>query len=115
MISAGRAPSCAGPVAASLRKSICFWDTPLSKRLSDISAPSRIWCNQIQPKAVEDWLHTTFDSWWTMHGVRAIMSRVFYYAEGHGLWEEGRRSPASKAKLGKKVRSTLTFSGPLAS
>src|SRR5258708_7155014 len=58
--------------------------------------------NQIQPKAVEDWLHTTFDSWWTMHGVRAIMSRVFYYAEGHGLWEEGRRSPASKAKLGKR-------------
>jgi integrase len=58
--------------------------------------------NQIQPKAVEDWLHTTFDSWWTMHGVRAIMSRIFYYAEGHGLWEEGKRSPASKAKLGRK-------------
>ncbi len=58
--------------------------------------------NQIQPKAVEDWLHTTFDSWWTMHGVRAIMSRIFYYAEGHGLWEEGKRSPASKAKLGKR-------------
>ena len=58
--------------------------------------------NQIQPKAVEDWLHTTFESWWTMHGVRAIMSRIFYYAEGHGLWEEGKRSPASKAKLGKK-------------
>jgi integrase len=37
-----------------------------------------------------------------MHGVRAIMSRVFYYAEGHGLWEEGKRSPASKAKIGKK-------------
>ncbi|MGO9239516.1 MAG: tyrosine-type recombinase/integrase [Bryobacteraceae bacterium] len=69
--------------------------------------------NQIQPKAVEDWLHTTFDSWWTMHGVRAIMSRVFYYAEGHGLWEEGRRSPASKAKLGKKryknERQILSF------
>lgn len=69
--------------------------------------------NQIQPKAVEDWLHTTFDSWWTMHGVRAIMSRVFYYAEGHGLWEEGRRSPASKAKIGKKryknERRILTF------
>jgi len=58
--------------------------------------------NQIQPRAVEDWLHTTFDSWWTMHGVRAIMSRIFYYAEGHGLWEEGKRSPASKAKLGKR-------------
>jgi integrase len=58
--------------------------------------------NQIQPKAVEDWLHTTFDSWWTMQTVRAIMSRIFYYAEGYGLWEEGKRSPASKAKLGKK-------------
>lgn len=58
--------------------------------------------NQIQSKAVEDWLHVTFESWWTMHGVRAIMSRVFYYGEGHGLWEEGKRSPASKAKLGKK-------------
>jgi integrase len=69
--------------------------------------------NQIQPKAVEDWLHTTFDSWRTMHGVRAIMSRVFYYAEGHGLWEEGKRSPASKAKIGKKrhkyERKILTF------
>src|SRR6202162_1813514 len=25
--------------------------------------------HQIHPKAVEDWLHTSFDSWWTMHGV----------------------------------------------
>ena len=58
--------------------------------------------NQIQPKAVEDWLHTTFNSWWTMHGVRAIMTRIFNYAEGHGLWEEGRRSPSSRAKLGRK-------------
>ena len=72
--------------------------------LSEYIVPrwGRLRLNQIQPKAVEDWLHTTFDSWWTMHGVRAIMSRVFYYAEGHGLWEEGKRSPASKAKLGKK-------------
>ena len=58
--------------------------------------------NQIQPQAVEDWLHTTFDSWWTMHGVRAIMNRIYAYAEGHGLWEEGKRSPVSKAKLGKR-------------
>ncbi len=58
--------------------------------------------NQLQPKAVEDWLHTTFDSWWTMHGVRAMMSRFYHYAEGHGLWEEGKRNPPSKAKLGKK-------------
>lgn len=69
--------------------------------------------NQIQPKAVEDWLHTTFDSWWTMHGVRAIMTRIFNYAEGHGLWEEGKRSPSSRAKLGKKrhkrERRVLSF------
>lgn len=58
--------------------------------------------NQIQSQAVEDWLHTTFGSWWTMHGVRAIMSRIYHYAEGHGLWEEGKRSPVSRAKLGKK-------------
>jgi integrase len=68
---------------------------------------------QIQPKAVEDWLHTTFDSWWTMHGVRAIMGRVFNHAEGHGLWEEGKRNPASRAKLGKKrykyERKILSF------
>ena len=58
--------------------------------------------NQIQPQAVEDWLHTTFDSWWTMHGVRAIMNRIYSYAEGHGLWEEGKRTPVSRAKLGRK-------------
>ncbi len=34
--------------------------------------------------------------------MRAIMSRIYHYAEGHGLWEEGKRNPASKAKLGKK-------------
>ncbi|MEI9814323.1 MAG: hypothetical protein WDO18_17515, partial [Acidobacteriota bacterium] len=51
--------------------------------------------NQIKPKAVEDWLHATFDSWWTMHGVRAIFSRIFYYAEGHGLWG-GRQAQSSK-------------------
>src|SRR5690349_11312363 len=69
--------------------------------------------NQLQPQAVEDWLHTTFDSWWTMHGVRAIMIRVYAYAEGHGLWEEGKRSPVGKAKLGKKhykrERKILSF------
>jgi integrase len=58
--------------------------------------------NQLQPQAVEDWLHTTFNSWWTMSGVRSIMVRLYSYAEGHGLWEEGKRSPVSKVKLGKK-------------
>jgi integrase len=62
--------------------------------------------NQLRPQAVEDWLHSTFDSWWTMYSVRATLSRLFYYAEGHGLWEEGRRSPASKAKLGRKRYTT---------
>lgn len=69
--------------------------------------------NQFQPQAVEDWMHTSFDSWWTMHGVRAIMIRIYAYAEGHGLWEEGKRSPVSKAKLGKKYhkreRKILSF------
>jgi integrase len=58
--------------------------------------------NQLQPKAVEDWLHTTFESWWTMHGVRAIMIRVYRHAEGHGLWEEDKRNPITKTKLGRK-------------
>jgi integrase len=58
--------------------------------------------NQLQPKAIEDWLHTTFDSWWTMHGVKAIMVALYRHAEGHGLWEEGRKSSPSKVKLGKK-------------
>jgi integrase len=58
--------------------------------------------NEIQPQAVEDWLHTTFDCWWTRHGVWAIMNRVFDHTEGHGLWGEGKRSPSSRAKLGKK-------------
>jgi integrase len=58
--------------------------------------------NQIQPQAVEDWLHTTFGVWWTMQGVRAIMIRIYKYAEGHGGWEEGKRCPVAKAKLGKK-------------
>jgi integrase len=69
--------------------------------------------NQLRPQAVEDWLHSTFDSWWTMYTVRALLSRLYYYAEGHGLWEEGKRSPASKAKLGRKSykyeRRILTF------
>jgi integrase len=69
--------------------------------------------NQVQPQAVEDWLHTAFDSWWTRHGVRAIMNRIYHYAEGHGLWEEGKRSPISKAKLGpkrhKNERRILSF------
>jgi integrase len=58
--------------------------------------------NEIQPQAVEDWLHTAFSAWWTMHAARAIMTRIFKHAEGHGLWEEGKRSPSSRARLGKK-------------
>jgi integrase len=57
---------------------------------------------QIQTKAVEDWLHTAFGSWWTMHGVRGIMNRIYRHGEGHGFWPEGRPSPAARAKLGRK-------------
>ena len=56
----------------------------------------------IQTRAFEDWLHTCFHSWWTMHGVRGIMNRVYRHAEGHGLWPEGKPSPAAKARLGRK-------------
>ena len=48
-----------------------------------------------------------------MHGARAIMTRIYNHAEGHGLWEEGKRSPSSRAKLGKKQhkreRKILSF------
>ena len=67
----------------------------------------------ILPTAVEDWLHTAFGSWWTMHGVRGIMNRIYRHAEGHGLWPEGRPSPAARARLGRKrnkgVRRILSF------
>ena len=69
--------------------------------------------NQIQPKAVEDWLHATFKSWWTMHGARSIMGRVYKYAEGHGLWEEGQAQSGKQGKVGPKQhryeRRILTF------
>ena len=58
--------------------------------------------SDIYPHAVEEWLHTTFESWWTMHGVRGIMSRVFQYAEGHGLWSGPHPNPAARAKLRKE-------------
>ena len=57
---------------------------------------------QMYAQAIEEWLHATFDSWWTKHGVRGIMSRVFHYAEGHGVWQSVSGNPAAKAKLGKK-------------
>ena len=53
---------------------------------------------KIQSKAVEDWLHTAFEAWWTRHGVRGIMNRIYRHAEGHGLWPEGRPNPAGKAQ-----------------
>ena len=63
--------------------------------------------NQIQPKAVEDWLHTTFDSWWTMHGVRAIMTRIFNYAEGHRAMGRGPAQPPP-ARLNSARSATST-------
>lgn len=57
--------------------------------------------NEIPPKDVEDWLYHTFDSWWTRHAMRFIMGRIYRKAEEWGLWEEGKRSPIQKVKLGK--------------
>ncbi len=87
-----------GQIATPTRQKEVFY---LHRYIVPRWGPSRL--NQLQPQAVEDWLHTTFDSWWTMHGVRAIMTRIYKYGEGHGLWEEGKKSPVSKAKLGKKL------------
>jgi integrase len=43
----------------------------------------------------------------------AIMNRFYNSGEGRGLWEEGKRSPVSKAKLGRKTykreRRILSF------
>ena len=58
--------------------------------------------NEIPPKDVEDWLYNTFDSWWTRHAMRFIMGRIFRKAEEWGLWEEGKRNPIQKVKIGKK-------------
>jgi integrase len=67
----------------------------------------------IQTTRFEEWLHVTFDSWWTMHGVRAIVNRIYRHAEGHRLWPEGKSNPAGKARLGRKrnkrERRILTF------
>lgn len=58
--------------------------------------------NEIPTKDVEDWLYQTFDSWWTRHAMRFIMARIYRKAEEWGLWEEGKRSPIEKVKIGKK-------------
>jgi len=58
--------------------------------------------SEIPPKDVEDWLYQTFDSWWTRHAMRFIMARIYRKAEEWGLWEEGKRSPIEKVKIGKK-------------
>ena len=51
---------------------------------------------------MEDWLYDTFDSWWMRHAIRFIMARIYRKAEEWGLWEEGKRSPIEKVKIGKK-------------
>jgi len=58
--------------------------------------------NEISPKEVEDWLYKKFDSWWMRHAIRFIMARIYRKAEEWGLWEEGKRSPIEKVKIGKK-------------
>ena len=45
-------------------------------------------------------------------GVRAIMTRIYSYAEGHGLWEEGKRSPSSRAKLTSPARKIWNTEEP---
>jgi len=59
--------------------------------------------NEIEPKEVEDWLYETFESWWTMNGVRNVMSAIYHKAEEWGYWEEGKRSPIVKVDIGKRT------------
>jgi hypothetical protein len=59
--------------------------------------------NEINPKEVEDWLFQNWpDSWWTRHAMRYIMGRVYKKAEEWMLWEENRRNPLQKVKIGQK-------------
>ena len=58
--------------------------------------------NEITPKEVEDWLYEALDSWWMRHAVRFVMGRLYRKAEEWGFWEEGKRSPIDKVKIGKK-------------
>lgn len=58
--------------------------------------------NEITPKEMEDWLYEELDSWWMRHAVRFVMGRLYRKAEEWGLWEEGKRSPIDKVKIGKK-------------
>ena len=62
---------------------------------------------QMNMQTIEEWLHATFQSWWTMHGVRGIMSRVFHYAEGHGLWEPGSALSLSRNDIQYVRRRTI--------
>jgi hypothetical protein len=62
--------------------------------------------NQIQPKAIEDGLHSTLNSRWTMHGVRAIMSLIFYHAEGDGLWRKESAARLARRNSERSIRIT---------
>jgi integrase len=58
--------------------------------------------NEISPKEVEDWLYEAFTSWWMRHAVRHIMGRIYKKAEHWGYWEENKRTPIEKVRIGKK-------------
>jgi integrase len=58
--------------------------------------------NEISPKEVEDWLYEAFTSWWMRHAVRHIMGRIYKKAEHWGYWEESKRTPIEKVRIGKK-------------
>jgi integrase len=58
--------------------------------------------NELESKAVEDWLYDTFDSWWTMRGVKKVMGALYTKAEQWGFWEESKKSPISRVQIGSK-------------
>ena len=58
--------------------------------------------NEISTKQVEDWLYELPHSWSMRRSIRYIMARIYRKAEDWGYWEEGKRSPIEKVRIGKK-------------
>ena len=58
--------------------------------------------NEVQAKEVEDWLYESFDSWWTMRGVRKVMGAIYRKAERWGFWDDSVKIPITLVDIGRK-------------
>lgn len=57
---------------------------------------------EIRADEVQQWLFETCDSWHMMNDLRGILSGIYTKAEEWGYWQEGRRNPISRVKIGQK-------------